>query len=360
MKEEIKKVLNKIEQNGFEAYIVGGFVRDYLLHRESVDVDIATNALPKDIANIFGSSKELGTYGTFNLKTNHFNYDITTYRQESKYENRHPKKITYTSNLLEDLKRRDFTMNALCLTTKEQIIDIFNGVLDLENKIIRMIGNPKIRLREDPLRILRAIRFSCTLNLQLDEELSKAIQENKESILKLSNYRLKQELNKILLSPHFQKGFDLLTSFGILDLLELKPQSMQYVDDVNGMWAQINTKKDFGFTKIEKKQIETIKMILKEKEINSTMIFSYGLYPVLVAAKIKQIPMKEIMKIEKSMPIKKRQDLDMTFDEINQCANTSLKETKHLQNQIIDQVLKKQLPNQKEAIKKYIMKETCK
>ncbi|MCI8575269.1 MAG: hypothetical protein HFI09_02235 [Bacilli bacterium] len=357
MKEEIKKVLGKLEKNGFESYIVGGFVRDYLLCRESTDVDIVTNALPKDIVQIFGSSKVLGAYGTFNIKTNHYNYDITTYRTESKYQNRHPKEITYTSNLFEDLKRRDFTINAICMTMNSQIIDVYNGVTDLENKVIRMIGDPLIRLKEDPLRILRAIRFACTLDFHLEDALKKAIKENKEKVISLSDYRLKNELNKILLSPNYQKGLDLLTSFGLLELLEIKPSKICYVDDTNGMWAQLKTTRDFGFTKTEKKQIEAIRVVLKEEKITPLTIYQYGLYPVMVASKIKQIPTEQILKIEQSMPLKSREDLALSFLELKKIRKTSNEETKKIQNQIIEEILMHQLPNQKEDIKKYLERE---
>ena len=357
MKEEIKSVLNKIEQNGYESYIVGGFVRDYLLCRESTDVDIVTNALPKDIVRIFETLKEVGPYGTFNLKTNSFNYDITTYRVEALYKNRHPKEITYTNNLIEDLQRRDFTMNAICLTSTSQIIDLFHGVEDLENKTIRMIGNPNLRLKEDPLRILRAIRFACTLDFHLEPSLKKAIIKEKESILTLSNHCLKKELNKIWLSPNYQKGLDLLASLGLLELLEIFPTHIQYVDDVNGMWAQIMTTKDFEFTKLEKKQIASIRAILQEKEITHFTIYQYGLYPTLVAAKIKQIPTQEILQMEQEMPLKKASDLMISFESIKRITHTNKAETKEIYNQIIEQILNSQLKNQEEEILNYLKEE---
>lgn len=354
MNSEIKKVLKKIEQNGFEGYIVGGFVRDYLLCRASNDIDIATNARPKDIANIFGNSKELGNYGSYNLKTNHYNYDITTYRREKEFIGRNPREVIYTNNLMEDLQRRDFTMNAICMNSKGKIIDVMHGVEDMENKQIRMIGNPKKRLKEDPLRILRAIRFASNLDFELETNLKESIQEQAKDVLTLSNYRIKQEIDSILINPNFQKGLNLLEEFGILELLEIYPQNITYVDDVNGMWAQIITTRDFKETKNEKKQIEIIKEILTLKEISAQTIFDFGLYPTMVAAKIKGISKTSISKIYKKMPIKEYQDLNISFQEIKEITQTSNEETKKIQTQIIHQILNHSLKNKKEIIKKYL------
>lgn len=354
MNQEIKKVLNKIEQNGFEGYIVGGFVRDYLLCHASNDVDIATNALPKEIATIFGNSKELGTYGSFNLKTSHFNYDITTYRLELEYSNRKPSEVIYTNNLLDDLQRRDFTMNAICMNESGTIIDPLNGVEDIENKIIRSIGDPLLRLKEDPLRILRSIRFACTLNFSFDSKLESAIKELKNEVLTLSNYRIKKELDKILIHPNFEKGLSLLEQFGILTLLEIYPKNITYVDDVNGMWAQIITTRDFDFSKTEKKQIQAIQEILSQEEITAFTIFKYGLYLSSVAAKIKQIPDCEITQIYQSMPIKEYRDLNITFENIKQITNTTNEVTKEIQQNLIVKILQKELPNEKDEIIKYL------
>ena len=355
MNSEIKKVLKKIEQSGFESYIVGGFVRDSLLCRATNDIDIATNALPKDILSIFGNSKELGNYGTFNLKTNHFNYDITTYRTEKKYNNRRPKTIIYTNNLLEDLQRRDFTINAICMNSKGKILDPLNAVEDLELKLIKTIGDPTTRIIEDPLRILRAIRFASTLDFNLEENLKKAIIEQSEKIRTLSNFRIKQELDKILISPNYKKGLKLLKEYKILDLLEIYPENeLTYVEDINGMWAQIITNRDLLFTKSEKKQINIIKELIALPEITSYNIFQYELYSVSVAAKIKGIPDKIITKIYKKMPIKEVKELNITFEEIKCITNITEKECKKIQEKLIKSVLKFEVKNKKDQLMKYI------
>ena len=138
---KIKKILEKLEASGFEAYVVGGYVRDTLLNIQTTDVDICTNALPKDIIKIFNSKGSKFSYGSISLTDDKYNFDITTYRSESNYNKRAPLNIEYISDLIEDLKRRDFTINALCMNKEGEIIDPLNGINDLNNKKIKTIGN---------------------------------------------------------------------------------------------------------------------------------------------------------------------------------------------------------------------------
>lgn len=356
MNSEIKKVLRKIEQNGYEAYIVGGFVRDCLLGIPSTDIDICTNMLPKDIIKIFLNAQKIGNYGTYNIKTNQFNYDISTYRIENNYENRHPKTIEYTSNLIEDLHRRDFTINAICMTQKGKIIDLLNGISDIEQKIIRLIGNPKKRLQEDPLRILRAIRFSSNLQFKIEDNLWKEMVNQKELILTLSMERIKKELDSILISPNFQTGFNLLYKAGITSLLGIKYDKIKYVSDVSGMWAQIKRTKDLKFSKNETKQIAIIQKILQTKQITPMTIFEVGLYPVSVAATILEIPKSQITKMYKKMPIYEPNDVKLTFSQIEEITKKTPKEIKQLQKEIIQKILEGTLKNKKEQLIKYIKK----
>ena len=169
MEKNIKKILETLESEGYQAYLVGGYVRDYLLGIASFDVDIATNALPKDIHRIFNSSKS--NYGSVNIKIDKLNVDITTYRKDLNYINRRPSTVKYINNLEEDLKRRDFTINAICMDKNGNIIDPLNGCLDLDKRLIKMIGDVDIKIQEDPLRIMRAIRFACVLDFGIDNEL---------------------------------------------------------------------------------------------------------------------------------------------------------------------------------------------
>lgn len=349
MNSEIKKVLNKIEKNGFEAYIVGGFVRDYLLCRKSNDVDICTNALPKEIQNIFGSATQNGPYGTYNLKTNHYNYDITTYRKETEFKKRNPMVVEYTNNLLEDLQRRDFTMNAICMNQKGQIINLMHGVEDLENKEIKMIGDPEERIKEDPLRILRAIRFATSMDLRIDATLWNAIEKNKSAIKELSKERIKQELDGILISPNFQKGLNLLKELNLLENFDLKYKNITYVNDLNGMWAQIKTN-SILFTKNEKQQITLIRKMLEKQEINPIDLYDNGLYIVMIAAKIKGIEESIITKMYKHLPIENRKDLKISFETIQKITKENPENVAKIERDLIEKILLNKIKNKKDIL----------
>lgn len=199
---EIKRVLNKIENSGFDAYLVGGCVRDFLMDIAPNDFDITTSAYPDDVLNIFSEYKcyELGKkYGTILVDFEGYFVEITTFRIESEYENnRKPKSVIFTRNLREDLARRDFTINAMAMDFKGNIIDYFGGISDLNNKLIRTVGNAEDRFNEDALRILRAIRFYSRFDFKLDNALEEAIIKNGKLLNSLSKERISSEFNKII------------------------------------------------------------------------------------------------------------------------------------------------------------------
>ena len=248
MNKLIKNILSKIENHGFEAYIIGGYVRDLLVGKSSFDIDICTNATPKELIKIFpqSSTKNLGG---IEFKIREYHFEITTYREEIKYKNRKPIEYNYINNLVEDLKRRDFTINAICMNTKGEIIDLIDGTKDLANLKIKMIGNIKTKIKEDPLRILRAIRIATHLNFSLDSELYKELKKEYKRVLKLSNTRIKEELDKILLSENPKKGLKLLEELGISKLLGLTYNEITNVKNLEAMYAQIDIKYNLPFTK---------------------------------------------------------------------------------------------------------------
>ena len=232
---KIKKILEKLEASGFEAYVVGGYVRDTLLNIQTTDVDICTNALPKDIIKIFNSKGSKFSYGSISLTDDKYNFDITTYRSESNYNKRAPLNIEYISDLNEDLKRRDFTINALCMNKEGEIIDPLNGINDLNNKKIKTIGNTDEKLTEDPLRILRAIRFSIVLGFDLDEEILEFIKNKKHLIQTLSYTRRQEELNRIFASKNPEEGLKLLKELNLLKELEINYNNIIATKDVLGI-----------------------------------------------------------------------------------------------------------------------------
>ena len=199
---EIKDILKKLNDNGFEAYLVGGFVRDMYLGKTADDFDIATNALPDDIHALFDKCIDTGIkHGTVTVVVNSTCVEITTYRCDGEYVNhRKPKKVEFSKNLKSDLKRRDFTINALAYNDK--LVDLFGGIDDINNKIIRAVGDANERFDEDALRMLRAIRFSCSLGFNLDENVKKAINKNAKLIEFISKERIKSEFDKIIMSDY--------------------------------------------------------------------------------------------------------------------------------------------------------------
>lgn len=201
---EIKKALEILNNNNFEAYLVGGCVRDYLLKNIVNDYDITTSAKPDEILRLFSNYTVVETgikHGTVTVIINKIPIEITTYRVDGEYVgNRRPSKVLYSKSLKEDTKRRDFTINALCFN--EKIVDFHNGISDLENKIIRSVGNPNKRFYEDALRIMRAIRFSAILNFEIEENTKKAIFLNRNLIKNISAERILSEFKKIVESDN--------------------------------------------------------------------------------------------------------------------------------------------------------------
>ena len=215
-------IINKLEKAGYETYAVGGCVRDELLNRENFDIDITTAARPDEIKEVFKDLKTIDIgqrFGTIKVLDGPNEYEITTMRCESGYsDKRHPEKIAFSKDIKEDLKRRDFTINAMAKRNGE-VLDIFNGKKDLEEKIIRAVGNPKKRIREDMLRSLRAVRFATTLNFKIEDKLKNAIRENASSIEDISKERIQVELNKILLADDPKRGIKLLDEVGLLEYI---------------------------------------------------------------------------------------------------------------------------------------------
>lgn len=201
---KVKYIIDKIYENNYEAYIVGGCVRDTILGIEPNDYDITTNAMPKVIMEIFKEFRCIETgieHGTVSVVIDEDIYEITTYRIEGEYkDHRRPENVDFTNKLDEDLKRRDFTINSMAYNEKEGLIDLFGGKVDLENKIIKTVGNPYDRFNEDGLRMIRAIRFSSKLDFKIESNTLLAIYDNAQIIKNISLERITDEFNKTILS----------------------------------------------------------------------------------------------------------------------------------------------------------------
>lgn len=218
--EDVHNIIAKLNKEGYEAYVVGGCVRDSLLGKEPKDWDITTNSLPHDTKALFDKTIDTGLkHGTVTVVINSENYEITTYRIDGEYsDNRRPDKVEFTTSLKDDLSRRDFTINALAYNPTSGIMDYFGGIEDLDNQIIRAVRNADERFKEDALRMLRAIRFSAQLDFQIESKTLKAISENNELINNISPERIREELTKMLVSPNPYKLL-LLHDTGLLKFI---------------------------------------------------------------------------------------------------------------------------------------------
>jgi len=224
---EVKNVIEKLKKAGFEAYVVGGCVRDFLRGEKPKDWDITTNAKPTEIRKIFPKSFYENRFFTVTVLTESEDptlreIEITTFRKEAKYtDKRHPDFIEFAKTLEEDLKRRDFTVNAMALKIEDlkfEIVDLFGGQKDLKNKIIRAVGNPKERFSEDALRMMRAVRFAVTLgkDWKIEKETERAIKENAIWISAISKERIRDEFLKIIMSKEAAKGIELMRKLQLL------------------------------------------------------------------------------------------------------------------------------------------------
>lgn len=218
---EALEIINIIEDSGYEAYIVGGSLRDSLLGMQPKDIDIASSASPTEIKLIFNSYKTIDTgidFGTVTLIYNDKPVEITTFRSESVYlDSRRPDSVSFEKNVDEDLKRRDFTINAMAYNQSKKLVDLFSGEEDLNNKLIRCVGSPDERFSEDALRMLRAVRFACVLNFDIEKNTFEAIKYNASRIEHISKERIQAELNKILMSSKPSRGIRLLLDSKLLD-----------------------------------------------------------------------------------------------------------------------------------------------
>lgn len=248
MPEAAAAIIEELNHHGYEAYIVGGCVRDSILGKEPKDWDITTSATPEQTKAIFRRTIDTGIeHGTVTVMMGKVGYEVTTYRVDGKYEDhRRPSGVTFTASLLEDLKRRDFTINAMAYNDKEGLVDAFDGAGDLEKGVIRCVGVPQERFDEDALRILRAVRFAAQLNFTIDEQTQQAIREKAEFLNDISAERIREELTKLITSEHPERlllAYELGITKVVLpefDVMKMTPQNTIYHSyDVGGHTIEV-------------------------------------------------------------------------------------------------------------------------
>ncbi len=258
-------VIDTLLKNGFEAYFVGGAVRDYLLKRSINDIDITTSATPEKIKNLFNKTLDTGIkHGTITVIENNKNYEVTTFRKEKKYINyRHPNKVVFVKKVKQDVKRRDFTINAMLMKSDFNIIDYFKGIKHCNEKIIKTVGNPNKRFKEDALRMLRAIRFSSQLGFSIHKNTWIAIKKYEYLLKYISKERITQEFIKTIKGEYIS-NINQLKVFPIFNKLYFD-KIVEDKDLVLLLASLINTKENLNlldFLTIDKNTKNSIRYII--------------------------------------------------------------------------------------------------
>ena len=386
---EALPVMQQLVDAGYEAYFVGGSVRDMLLHKPISDVDIATSATPQEVKDIFPHTVDVGIeHGTVMVIYHKEGYEVTTFRTEEGYEDfRHPDKVTFVRSLEEDLKRRDFTINALAIGIDDQLIDFFDGIGDLERQCIRCVGDAKERFNEDALRMFRAVRFVGQLGFQIEEKTKNAISLLKMNLSKVAVERMKVEFEKMIQSSFRKEALQLFVETGLyqacplfdgkdeilLKLAEFPLQEMSilqawilFIDELN-----LSDKEVTHLLKSWKSSNEQIRDVLvgyktyrarKEEEWN--FFFAYACpYEVaceveaLLIAQDKSTSMKGLEETYHSLPIRSMNDIHLNGHDIIRILKLDKK------GPIIGQVLKtvekmileQSISNDAEVLEMYVL-----
>ena len=350
------EILNKIFDYGYEAYIVGGFVRDKLLGIESNDVDITTNATPMELKNIFPEINiDKDNYGSVTLFYKNNRFEVTTYRQDLDYiDNRHPSEIKYVNDLKTDLLRRDFTINTICIDKDGNIVDLLDGKKDLENHVLRSILDADKSFRDDSLRILRAIRFAVLLDCHLSQDVVNAINLNKHLLKNLSYTRKRRELDKIFSSTKAENGINLIESFELENYLDLDFSRVNDYSDIVGIWAMINNP-NYCINGSEKSLIKKINQAYRQNNLDYKILYKYGLYVNILAGINKGIDKKDIIARYDELPIKERSEINITAKDI--CKLIDVKPGKiigEIFRDLEEKIINNKLENNKDVIVEYI------
>ena len=307
MDKRVKNILELINKYN-DCYIVGGYVRDYLLGINSNDYDICTSATIDKLKEILYKYKYTIEFNTMHIKFDNINIDITPYRKEYKYNKRKPILYYDTNKLEEDLIRRDFTINTICMDSNNNILDILNGKNDIDNKVIKCVGNIDNKLTEDPLRILRAFRFSTYLNFRIDEELENAIKKYGYLLKDISYEIKKRELDKII----EYKGLDIIKKYNLEKYLDIDLSNIKYYKYNILTWMNIDYFNKYCITRKEKKTIKLINELSKTK-LDNYDLYTYGLDICNLVGEYMGIDLKS--RYDK-LPIKCRKDILVSSYEI--------------------------------------------
>lgn len=370
-----KFVVKRLKQNGYKAYFVGGCVRDYLLKHEVNDIDITTNATPRQVMRLFNKAVPTGSkYGTVTVLHEDHKIEVTTFRVEAGYSDyRHPDEVILVDLETEDVKRRDFTINGLLMDENYKIYDHVQGIKDLNEKLIRAIGDPNERFQEDSLRMLRAVYFRSKLGFDIEAETLKAIQENAEKITHLPNERVLTEMYKILTGKNQIEGIKSLYESGLYLHLPGLDQGIEYVAkniDKNisidvfyslAFYLHGKVHSAWKFSNVDKnKYNKVLELLSLKKQFDNFTLYEYGLEINLLANLVlmnlnkMESKLREIHYIYENMPLKSLTDLKVRGNDI--LAITDKKRgawlSQHL-DELARKVLSGELKNDKKSLIDY-------
>lgn len=344
MNKNVLRILNIIESNGYDAYVVGGYVRDYLLGIYSNDYDICTSC-PLDILKSIIDYDYNIKLSTINIIIDDINIDITPYRKEIEYKDRKPIKYEYTNSLLEDIYRRDITINTICMDNKLNIIDLLGGKNDLDNKIIKCVGNIDKKISEDPLRILRIIRFKALYNFNIDKKLELGIMKYKYLLKNISYERKKIEIINLINI----KRLDILFDYDLYKYLDIDISNIKYYDNILLTIMNIDVNNKYIVSNKEKN------IINKVKELDSIGLSNYNIYKYgyEISHLVGLLNNINIDYLYNKLVIKSRGDINISsYDIINIVKDNKLinKVYEYIEKSILD----RQINNNKSEIINYI------
>ncbi|MBN2300043.1 MAG: CCA tRNA nucleotidyltransferase [Acholeplasmataceae bacterium] len=373
-----KKVLYELKKAGYEAYIVGGAVRDHLLKQPTTDVDITTNAKPHQVAKIFKTKPTGLKYGTVTAIYGDETFEITTYRIDGEYlDNRHPDEVVFCETVEEDVKRRDFTINGILMTEKEEIIDYVNGRGDLQMKIIKTIGDPVERFTEDALRMMRAFYFQSKLGFQIDRETRDAITEMKENLRNVAMERITNEMIKILQGSYVKKALKSIITTGVHQVLPGLEKGIKYAEQMDEIpfvdafftlcfTLHGSVPSDWPFSNKHRHRYETARMLADQHQsFDALTLYTYGIDLCLLANRVNYMlkrtkNLKTKIELDyKNLPIQSDLDLKIRATEMITLTNKKAGAwVKNLQTEMVIEVLNKRLKNEKNALEQYVLEHT--
>lgn len=370
-----KKVIYELKKQHYEAYIVGGAVRDHILKQPTTDIDITTNAKPHQVSKIFKTKPTGLKYGTVTVYMGEETFEVTTYRTDGEYlDNRHPEEVVFVETVEEDVKRRDFTINGLLMTEKEEIIDYVNGRADLQAKIIRTIGDPRDRFNEDALRIMRAFYFQSKLGFQIDRETRDAISEMKEKLKDIAMERIQTEIIKTLQGSHVKKALKSMVTTGVHEMLPGLKEGIEYAENmdeipfVDAFFTLCFTLSGsvpaaWPFSNKHRHRYETARMLSeKNQAFDPYTLYTYGIDLCLLANRVNYMLKKtknmsnKIEQDYKNLPIQSDLDLKLRATEMIELANKKAGAwVKNLQTEMVIEVLNRRLKNEKSELERYVL-----